>query len=57
MVLPNSYNIKLWITMMENNLYEKSYAFAIRIVKAYKFLNDEKREFILSKQLLKVVLV
>lgn len=35
---------------MENNLYQKSYAFAIRIIKAYKFLSDEKREFNLSKQ-------
>lgn len=38
---------------MRNNLYDKSYAFAIRIVKAYQFLSAEKREFILSKQLLK----
>jgi four helix bundle protein len=38
---------------MDNNLYKKSYAFAIRIVKSYRFLSDEKKEFILSKQLLK----
>jgi four helix bundle protein len=38
---------------MENNLYKKSYAFAIRIVKVYQFLSDEKKEFILSKQLLR----
>jgi four helix bundle protein len=38
---------------MENNLYKKSYAFAIRLVKSYQFLTDEKREFILSKQLLR----
>jgi four helix bundle protein len=38
---------------MENNLYKKSYAFAIRLVKSYQFLSDEKREFILSKQLLR----
>lgn len=38
---------------MDNNLYKKSYAFSIRIVKAYQFLSDEKKEFILSKQLLK----
>jgi four helix bundle protein len=31
----------------------KSYAFAIRIVKLYQFLSNEKREYILSKQLLK----
>ena len=38
---------------MDNNLYKKSYAFAIRIVKSYQYLSDEKREFILSKQLLR----
>lgn len=36
-----------------NNLYEKSYQFAVRIIKGYKYLSKEKREFIISKQLLK----
>lgn len=34
-------------------LREKSYAFAIRIVKLHKFLCEEKREYVLSKQLLR----
>ena len=34
-------------------IYEKSYAFAIRIVKAYKFLCQERNEYVLSKQLLR----
>jgi four helix bundle protein len=34
-------------------LKEKSYAFAIRIVKLHQFLCDEKREFVLSKQLIR----
>jgi len=38
---------------MENGVKEKSYIFAIRIVKLYKFLSAEKREFVLSKQLLR----
>jgi four helix bundle protein len=38
---------------MDNNLYNKSYAFAVRVVRSYQFLSDEKREFILSKQLLR----
>jgi four helix bundle protein len=38
---------------MDNNLYKKSYEFAIRVVKSYQFLSDEKKEFILSKQLLR----
>lgn len=37
----------------DNVTYEKGYAFAIRVVKAYQFLSDDKREFILSKQLLR----
>ena len=37
----------------ENIVYEKAYKFAIRIVKAYQFLNKEKKEFIISKQLVR----
>ena len=37
----------------ENVAYEKAYQFAIRIVKAYQFLAKEKKEFVLSKQLLR----
>jgi len=44
---------KLIKLVMDNNLYNKSYAFAIRVVKSYQYLSDEKREFILSKQLLR----
>lgn len=31
----------------------KTYSFALRIIKAYKFLTEEKKEFILSKQMLR----
>ncbi len=34
-------------------LKDKTFTFAIRVVKLYKFLSKEKREFILSKQLLR----
>ena len=37
----------------ENVLRVKSYSFALRIVKAYKYLIAEKKEFVLSKQLLR----
>ncbi|ALW83944.1 four helix bundle protein [Hymenobacter sedentarius] len=37
----------------DNVLYDKSYAFAVRVVKAYQFLSSEKRKFVLSKQLLR----
>lgn len=36
-----------------NILQEKSFAFAVRIVKLYKFLCDEQKEFVLSKQILR----
>ena len=39
--------------MKKNVVAEKSIAFAIRIVKAYKFLITEHKEYVLSKQLLK----
>lgn len=39
--------------MKENVLLDKSFAFALRTVNAYKFLVEEKREFILSKQFLR----
>ena len=39
--------------MNENTVKSKSYVFALRIIKAYKFLSIEHREFILSKQLLR----
>ena len=39
--------------MKENLLKDKSFLFAIRIVKLYKYLCDEKKEFVLSKQVLR----
>lgn len=39
--------------MKQSIIKEKSYQFAIRIVKFYVFLKDEKREFVLSKQVLR----
>ena len=37
----------------ENVIREKSFSFAIRIVKLYQYLCNEKKEFVLSKQLLR----
>ncbi|HEO99244.1 MAG: four helix bundle protein [Campylobacterales bacterium] len=34
-------------------LEEKSYAFSIRIVKCTQYLQDDKKEFVLSKQLIR----
>ncbi len=37
----------------DNVVQQKSYAFAIRVVRLYRHLAQEKREFVLSKQLLR----
>jgi four helix bundle protein len=39
--------------MKDNIIQTKSFAFAIRIVNAYKYLQDEKKAFVLSKQMLR----
>jgi len=38
---------------MDNIIVTKSFSFAIRIVKLYKYLSENKKEYILSKQLLR----
>ena len=37
----------------DNVIQQKTFAFAIRIVNAYKYLRTEKQEFVLSKQILR----
>jgi len=37
----------------ENIILDKSFAFAIKVVKLYKYLCDKRKEYILSKQLLR----
>ena len=38
---------------VKNTIQEKSLAFAIRVVKLYRHLVDRRKEFVLSKQLLR----
>jgi len=38
---------------MENGIAEKSLKFAIRVVKLYQYLSEQKREFVLYKQFLR----
>ncbi len=38
---------------MNSAVYEKSLRFSVRIVRLYQFLRSEKREFVMSKQLLR----
>ncbi len=37
----------------ENVIQNKSYSFAIRVVNLYRYLVEEKKEFVLSKQVLR----
>ena len=39
--------------MSENAVFEKSFQFAVRIVNLCRYLNEEKHEYVLSKQLLR----
>jgi four helix bundle protein len=39
--------------MKENIIQQKSFAFAIRVVNAFKYLQTEKKEFVLSKQFIR----
>ena len=38
---------------MNNIIEDKSFGFAVRIVKLYQYLTESKQEFVLSKQLLR----
>ena len=42
-----------WRIMKENIVQVKSYAFAIKIVNTFKVLQQDSKEFVLSKQLLR----
>ena len=39
--------------MAESVAREKSYAFSLRVVKLYQYLVDKKKEYVLSKQILR----
>jgi len=39
--------------MKENIIKNKSFGFALRMIKLYQYLKDEKKEYTLSKQLLR----
>jgi four helix bundle protein len=39
--------------MKENVIKEKSFEFSIRVINLYKYLTNEKKEFILSKQIIR----
>lgn len=39
--------------MRNSILHQKSYAFALRVIKLYSYLTGEKKEYIMSKQILR----
>lgn len=39
--------------MRENLILDKSKAFALRMIKLYKYLQKEKKEFVISKQIVR----
>ncbi len=39
--------------MRENAVLNKRFLFALKMIKAYKYLAEERREFVVSKQLLR----
>lgn len=41
------------LVMSDKTVKSKSFAFALRIVKLFQFLTESKREYVLSKQLLR----
>ena len=41
------------LRIMSNSIQEKSFRFAVRIVKLCRYLQTEKKEYVLSKQLLR----
>ena len=45
-------SVPKYLFMSDSILQEKSYKFALRIVKLSQYLNDEKHEFVLSKKIL-----
>lgn len=44
---------KFILMKKDSLLRSKSYSFAVRVVKLCKFLHDEKKEYILSKQIIR----
>ena len=47
------YNLKSKLDMRDNILLNKSKALALRVIRMYNYLCDEKKEFVLSKQVLR----
>ena len=53
MIKTNSQLSTVHSQLNKGPLWTKSFAFALRVVKLAKYLQEEKREFVLSKQVLR----
>jgi four helix bundle protein len=42
----------VWV-LKDNIVYEKAFSFAVKVVNLYKYLCNEQKEYVLSKQMLK----
>lgn len=51
--MENEYSFAYSYHFGKNPIVSKSFAFALRIVKLYKYLCDEKKEYVMSKQILR----
>ncbi len=49
----DNYELQITNVKTDNVIQQKSFAFAIRIINAYKYLRGEKQGFVLSKQILR----
>jgi len=49
----DNYELQITNVKTDNVIQQKSFAFAIRIINAYKYLRSEKQGFVLSKQILR----
>jgi four helix bundle protein len=38
---------------MDNPVRDKSYTFALRIISLYRYLSEDKKEFVMSKQVVR----
>lgn len=48
-----NYELGIWLYKERECGSEKSYAFALRMVRMYKHLTEQRKEFLLSKQVLR----
>jgi four helix bundle protein len=51
-IITTNEKARVFMTNKSNPVLEKSYAFALKIIRLYKKLTEDKREYVMSKQML-----